>query len=170
MRKAWVQRLVLHLLSVSIYSDLHLISSLHRIKVELVITSGLSWIDLFCRFYTGRRPAIMIADLEMLKLVLVKEFDSFTDRPVTLPKYFLTGMGCPLKHRPLFLSLPSSLSSLPHAAVSRHPPQETQLRPGDSVLARGDLETLSTDDFADFLHLEDEDGERGIGSRVSEGW
>lgn len=34
-----------------------------------------------CGFYVGRRPSIMIVDLEMLKLILVKEFDAFTDRP-----------------------------------------------------------------------------------------
>ena len=35
-----------------------------------------------CSFYEGSIPSVMILDLEMLKEVLVKQFDSFEDRPV----------------------------------------------------------------------------------------
>ena len=34
------------------------------------------------RYYFGRRPIIVISDVEMLKHVMVKELDSFVDRPV----------------------------------------------------------------------------------------
>jgi len=36
-----------------------------------------------CRFYIGQRPTIMVADLEMIKHVMVKEFSSFIDREVS---------------------------------------------------------------------------------------
>ena len=36
----------------------------------------------FNRFYLGRAPFLLIFDLDILKQVLVKEFDSFMDRPV----------------------------------------------------------------------------------------
>ena len=34
------------------------------------------------RFYTGQQPNIMITDLDMLKQIMVKEFDSFMDHEV----------------------------------------------------------------------------------------
>ena len=35
------------------------------------------------RFYRGKRPIMMVADLEILKQVTVKEFNSFVDREVS---------------------------------------------------------------------------------------
>ena len=81
-------------------------------SVALVITSGLSWTDLFYRFYVGRRPSIMIVDLEMLKLILVKEFDAFTDRPVTYHKYFPSGLSMKVSLPSLSRFLTSSAKSL----------------------------------------------------------
>ena len=37
-----------------------------------------------CRFYIGRQPCLMVTDVEMLKEILVKQFDCFMDRPVSL--------------------------------------------------------------------------------------
>lgn len=37
----------------------------------------------YCRWYLGARPVLFIADIEMLKVILVKEFDSFVDREVS---------------------------------------------------------------------------------------
>ena len=34
-------------------------------------------------FYVGQKPYIMIADLDILKHILVKDFNSFIDRPVS---------------------------------------------------------------------------------------
>ena len=34
-----------------------------------------------CRFYLGQRPIVVIADLDLLKEVMVKQFDHFHDRP-----------------------------------------------------------------------------------------
>eukprot|EP00731_Ephydatia_muelleri_P012083 Em0006g977a len=48
-----------------------------------------------CGWYVGARPVLFIADIEMLKIILVKEFDSFIDRednPVSLFNQF----GLPL--------------------------------------------------------------------------
>ena len=35
------------------------------------------------RFYIGQHPGVMVADLEMIKHVMVKEFNSFVDREVS---------------------------------------------------------------------------------------
>ena len=35
------------------------------------------------RYYLGRRPRIIITDLDMLKQILVKDFDNFTDHTVS---------------------------------------------------------------------------------------
>ena len=37
-----------------------------------------------CRFYLGTVPWLVVSDLDMLKQILVKEFDSFADRPVSV--------------------------------------------------------------------------------------
>ncbi len=39
------------------------------------------------RFYFGIDPQLVIFDLDILKQVLVKEFDSFMDRPVSSTRY-----------------------------------------------------------------------------------
>ena len=36
-----------------------------------------------CRFYIGQRPHILIADLDILKQIMVKDFDNFTDHAVS---------------------------------------------------------------------------------------
>ena len=36
------------------------------------------------RWYIGARPELAITDIEMLKVILVKEFESFVDREVSL--------------------------------------------------------------------------------------
>ena len=40
--------------------------------------------SLFVRFYTGRRKFLLVASIKMLKEILVKEFDTFTDREVSV--------------------------------------------------------------------------------------
>ena len=37
---------------------------------------------LYCSFYYGVRPIVVVSDLEMVKQILVKDFDSFVDREV----------------------------------------------------------------------------------------
>ena len=46
--------------------------------VCLVYHFKLVWV---CRFYLGQRPIVVIADLDLLKEVMVKQFDHFHDRP-----------------------------------------------------------------------------------------
>ena len=36
-----------------------------------------------CRFYVGRTPQILVADVDMLKQILVKDFNNFMDYPVS---------------------------------------------------------------------------------------
>ena len=38
---------------------------------------------IFLSWYIGARPVLSIADVEMLKVILVKEFDTFVDREVS---------------------------------------------------------------------------------------
>lgn len=35
-----------------------------------------------CSFYFGASPELLVSDLDILKDVMVKDFDSFMDRPV----------------------------------------------------------------------------------------
>ena len=37
-------------------------------------------IPFLCRFYVGAQPRIAMADLDLIKEILVKEFDNFSDR------------------------------------------------------------------------------------------
>ena len=37
------------------------------------------------RFYVGQAPNVLIADLDILKQIMVKDFDSFTDHAVSWP-------------------------------------------------------------------------------------
>lgn len=39
---------------------------------------------LFCSFYYGVRPIVVVSDQEMVKQILVKDFDSFQDREVNI--------------------------------------------------------------------------------------
>jgi len=41
------------------------------------------------RFYVGQRPYLLVADLEMVKQVTVKEFNSFVDREVSNLHHFV---------------------------------------------------------------------------------
>lgn len=36
-----------------------------------------------CRFYIGKKPQIMISDLDILKEIMVKQFDNFSDHSVS---------------------------------------------------------------------------------------
>ena len=36
-----------------------------------------------CRFYVGQMPHVLIADVDMLKQLLVKDFDNFMDQTVS---------------------------------------------------------------------------------------
>ena len=38
---------------------------------------------MYCSFYIGQQPNILIADLDILKQIMVKEFDNFTDHAVS---------------------------------------------------------------------------------------
>jgi len=42
------------------------------------------------RYYRGQRPYMMLADLEMVKQVTVKEFNSFMDREVSNLHHFVS--------------------------------------------------------------------------------
>ena len=45
---------------------------------DIIILSRLT-----CRVYIGKKPHIMIADLDILKQIMVKEFDKFPDHSVS---------------------------------------------------------------------------------------
>ena len=42
---------------------------------------------LWYRLFTGQTPFILLTDLDIMKQVMVKEFDSFPDRPVSNVNY-----------------------------------------------------------------------------------
>lgn len=42
------------------------------------------YLQFFCRYFVGLRSCIVVRDLDMLKQILVKQFDNFMDRPVCL--------------------------------------------------------------------------------------
>ena len=43
------------------------------------------------RYYIGQKPHILVTDLDMLKQILVKDFNNFVDREVcAVRKHFLT--------------------------------------------------------------------------------
>ena len=59
------------------------------------------------RFYRGKRPIMMVADLEILKQVTVKEFNSFVDREVSKILELFSGStrACCILGLVLFLGL-----------------------------------------------------------------
>ena len=42
------------------------------------------YVVLLCRYYVGQTPQILIADVDMLKQILIKDFNNFMDQPVNL--------------------------------------------------------------------------------------
>ena len=40
------------------------------------------------RYYNGHMPMLAVTDVDMLKQILVKEFDAFMDRPVSICRFF----------------------------------------------------------------------------------
>jgi len=41
------------------------------------------YLDVYCRFYIGRQPGVLVSDLELVKNITVKDFDDFSDRFVS---------------------------------------------------------------------------------------
>jgi len=41
------------------------------------------YIIFFCSYYIGRKPFIVVTDLEMIKAITIKDFDYFVDRDVS---------------------------------------------------------------------------------------
>ena len=49
------------------------------------IASIRTWLNFICvRFYAGRRKLLIVADIKTVKEIMVKEFDVFTDREVSV--------------------------------------------------------------------------------------
>ena len=48
-----------------------------------MLTSLINLVPTMDRFYLGKIPSMMVADLEMIKQITVKEFDSFVNRMVS---------------------------------------------------------------------------------------
>ena len=62
----------------------------HTLSLSLSLQKALAYYDHLCGkygpvsgFYIGQRPHVLITDLEILKDILVKDFNNFMDRPVS---------------------------------------------------------------------------------------
>ena len=53
------------------------IMCIHFVNENLILLSSIS------RFYVGKNPVILVMDIELIKHITVKDFDSFTNRPVS---------------------------------------------------------------------------------------
>ena len=53
---------------------------------------SLDYHDPNCSYYTGQQPYIIIADLDMFKQILVKDFDNFSDHAVSYYRYFASNV------------------------------------------------------------------------------
>ena len=74
-------------------------TTIHNINPILI-----NWRYIFRSFYIGAMPAVVIADQELLKSVLVKQFVSFSDRIVSL-KYVYCTLGLDGRRCIVFLSV-----------------------------------------------------------------
>ena len=64
-----------------------------RLACTIIIINGTATVSSYndniiifittCRVYIGKKPHIMIADLDILKQIMVKEFDKFPDHSVS---------------------------------------------------------------------------------------
>ena len=61
------------------YSNMDLVQGKVQKKTILL---QLCAIKIHYRFYIGCQPSILVSDLEMLKQIMIKNFDNFTDRSV----------------------------------------------------------------------------------------
>ena len=52
------------------------------------------------RFYVGQTPQILVADVDMLKQILVKDFNNFMDYPVSYSLHTDVHV-CSCEHSPL---------------------------------------------------------------------
>ena len=53
-----------------------------------------STVSSHCSYYLGQKPGVYITDLEILKHVMVKDFEAFMDRPVRLHSYCVVAGLC----------------------------------------------------------------------------
>ena len=60
-----------------------LLGKLIIVDVEVSILPHLNCMRDCCRFYIGKKPQIMISDLDILKEIMVKQFDNFSDHSVS---------------------------------------------------------------------------------------
>ena len=67
----------------TMYVKAPLIMSIGIIRLPVKKLAKFSIMHFSCRYYLGRRPRIVITDLDMLKQILVKDFDNFTDHTVS---------------------------------------------------------------------------------------
>ena len=51
---------------------------------------------LYCRLYSGKKPFLIISDLDLLKQIMIKNFDKFQNRIVSLFSVFVSLAMCKL--------------------------------------------------------------------------
>ena len=49
---------------------------------KLDLSCSINFAVIFFRYYIGRKPRILITDLDILKQIMVKDFENFSDRVV----------------------------------------------------------------------------------------